>query len=196
MNLTEMTARVRQDLQDTDQANYRWTDDEIEAAIKRCVWEYSIQSPVEQQTNIPTEEGDPELDISGLTGMIHVVSVEFPIGESPPHYQRFERFAGRLYMEDPGDGSDARVRWYKVHSITAQGSTIPEQHEEIIVIGATAYLAQSASASTVDKATISGRYATQNFKLWARERLRRYDRLMRTVSLIDRPRFKTMSTDG
>ena len=39
MNLTEMRARVRQDLKDTDAANYIWTDAEVDAAIlwaRRC----------------------------------------------------------------------------------------------------------------------------------------------------------------
>ena len=33
MNLTEMRARVRQDLKDTDAANYIWTDAEVDQLI-------------------------------------------------------------------------------------------------------------------------------------------------------------------
>ena len=80
MNLVEMRARVREDLQDTDAANYRWTDDEIDGAIDRVVNEYSLAAPIEQQDDLPTTEGDTELDISTLTGIVRVESVEFPIG--------------------------------------------------------------------------------------------------------------------
>jgi len=40
MDLTEMTARVREDVQDEDDANYRWTDDQVEGAIERVVREF------------------------------------------------------------------------------------------------------------------------------------------------------------
>jgi hypothetical protein len=182
MNLTEMTARVREDLQDTDSQNYRWTDAEIEGAIDRVVTEYSLHAPIEQQDDIATTDGDTELDISGLSGLLKIESVEFPMGQSPEYYQRIEYWAGKLYMEDEGDGDDARVRWLKKHALTADSTTIPAEHEEIIILGATGYLAMSASAYTVDRASIAGRYATINFKAWGKERLDRYDKKLKQIA--------------
>ena len=182
MNLTEMRARVREDLQDTDSQNYRWTDDEVDGAIDRVVTEYSLHAPIEQQTDITTTDGDTELDISTLTGIVKIESVEFPIGYKPKYFQRTEYWAGQLYMQDEGNGNDARVRWLKKHTLTAESTTIPTEHEEIIVLGATGYLAMSASAYTVDRASIAGRHATINFKAWGKERLDRYDRKLKAVS--------------
>ena len=182
MNLTEMRARVREDLQDTDSQNYRWTDDEVDGAIERVVIEYSLRAPIEQQDDIATTAGDTELDISSLSGLLEIVSVEFPIGQSPKYLQRTEYWGGRLYMEDKGNGEDARVRWLKKHTLAAGSTTIPTQHDEIIVLGATGYLAMSASAYTVDRASIAGRHATINFKAWGKDRLDRYDRKLRAVS--------------
>jgi hypothetical protein len=182
MNLTEMRARVREDLQDTDSENYRWTDDEVDGAINRAVTEYSLYAPIERQDDVATIEDDIELDISSLTGLLKVQSVEFPIGQSPKYMQRTEYWAGHLYMEDEGDGENARVRWLKKHTLTAESTTIPTHHEEIIVLGATGYLAMSASAYTVDRASIAGRHATINFKAWGIERLKRYDQKLRSVS--------------
>jgi hypothetical protein len=182
MNLTEMRARVREDLQDTDSENYRWTDDEVDGAIDRVVTEYSLHAPIEQQDDIATTDGDTELDISSLTGLLKVESVEFPIGYKPKYFQRTEYWAGHLYMEDEGDGEDARVRWLKRHTLDAQSTTIPVEHEEIIVLGATGYLAMSASAYTVDRASIAGRHATINFKAWGKERLDRYDKKLKAIS--------------
>jgi hypothetical protein len=139
MNLTEMRARVREDLQDTDSQNYHWTNDEVDGAIDRVVMEYSIHAPIEQQTDIATTDGDTELDISSLSGLLRIESVEFPIGKAPKYLQRFERWTGKIYMEDGGDGSDARVRWLKKHTLTAQSTTIPAEHEDIIVLGARIY---------------------------------------------------------
>ena len=182
MNLTEMRARIREDLQDTDSENYRWTDDEVDGAIDRVVLEYSLHAPIEQQDDIATTDGDTELDISSLSGLLGVKSVEFPIGQTPKYYQRTEYWAGHLYMQDEGDGEDARVRWLKRHTLDAGSTTIPTEHEEIIVLGATGYLAMSASAYTVDRASIAGRYATINFKAWGKERLDRYDKKLKAVS--------------
>ena len=85
-------------------------------------------------------------------------------------------------MQDKGNGNNARVRWLKKHTLAAGSTTIPTEHEEIIVLGATGYLAMSASAYTVDRASIAGRHATINFKAWGKERLDRYDRKLKAVS--------------
>ena len=182
MNLIEMRARVREDLQDTDAQNYRWTDDEVDGAIDRVVTEYSLHAPIEQQGDIATTDGDTELDISSLSGLLGVKSVEFPIGQTPKYYQRTEYWAGHLYMQDKGNGNDARIRWLKKHALTAESTTIPTEHEEIIVLGATGYLAMSASAYTVDRASIAGRHATINYKAWGKERLDRYDKKLKSIS--------------
>jgi len=195
MNLTEMRARVREDLQDTDSENYRWTDDEVHGAIDRVVTEYYLHAPIEQQDDIATTDGDTELDISSLSGLLKVESVEFPIGQTPKYLQRTEYWAGHLYMEDEGDGEDARVRWLKKHTLDAQSTTIPAEHEEIIVLGATGYLAMSASAYTVDRASIAGRHAAINYKAWGKERLDRYDRKLKAISRTSRVVQRTFYTE-
>jgi hypothetical protein len=186
MNLIETRARVREDLQDTDSQNYRWTDDEIDGAIGRAVGEYSLAAPFEQQADIATTDGDTELDVSSLVGLLGVESVEFPVGRSPKYLQRFECWAGCLYMEDEGDGEDARVRWLKKHTLDAGSSTIPAGHDEIIVLGATGYLAMSAAAYTVDRASIGGRYASVNFGAWARDRVDCYQRRLKAIARANR----------
>jgi len=182
MNLTEMRARVREDLQDTDSQNYRWADDEVDGAIDRVVTEYSLRAPIEQQDDIATTDGNTELDISSLSGLLKIESVEFPIGYKPKYFQRVEYWAGHLYMQDEGNGNDARVKWLKKHTLDASSTTIPAEHEEIIVLGATGYLAMSASAATVDRAFIAGRYGTTSYRAWGKERLARYDRKLKAVS--------------
>ena len=195
MNLTEMTARVREDLQDTDSENYRWTDDEVDGAIDRVVMEYSLRAPIEQQDDIATTDGDTELDISTLTGLLKVESVEFPLGKTPKYLQHFEYWAGQLYMQDEGDGTNARVRWTKKHTLTAESSTIPAEHEELIVLGATGYLAMSASAATVDRAFIAGHYGTTSYRAWGQERLDRYDQKLKAIAQDNRVIQRQLYTD-
>ena len=181
MDLATMTARVREDVQDEDEANYRWTDDQVEGAIERAVREFSIVAPIQQQDDIATVESSRDIDISSLTGLIRMESVEFPIGENPSHYQKFRIWQDTIQMVDEGDGGDARVKWYKEHTLDAESSTIPTQFEEIIVLGATGYLAASASVYTVDKATIAGKWATINFLKWGEQRLERYEKKLKAL---------------
>ncbi len=184
MTLSEMRARVREDLQDTDAANYRWTNDEVDGAIERVVREFSLAYPLQQQDDIATEDGTAILDISSLTQRLKVYSVEFPMGQHPPYLQRFTQWMDELYMEDVGNGDDARVKWGKQHTLDGDpaSSTIPEEFEEIIVLGATGYLATSASVYTVDRATIAGRHATINFGKWGQQRLDRYESKLKAIS--------------
>lgn len=181
MDLVTMRARVREDLQDEDDTNYRWTNDQVDGAIERVVREFSIVKPIQQQDDIATVDSSREIDISSLSELISVESVEFPIDQNPPYYQFFTKWQDTIQMTDEGDGTDARVRWYKEHTLDAESSTIPTQFEEIIVLGATGYLATSASVYTVDKATIAGRHATANFLKWGQTRLDRYDKKLKAL---------------
>jgi hypothetical protein len=195
MTIAEMRARVREDLQDTDAANYRWTDGEVDGAIERVVREFSLASPIEQQDDIATTDGSKEIDISSLAKLLKVYSVEFPIGEDPPYYQRFTRWQDKLYMQEKGSGDDARVRWHKQHTLDAASSSIPEELEEIIVLGATGYLATSASVYTVDRATIAGRHATANFLKWGQQRLARYETKLKAIARDNRVIQKELYTE-
>jgi len=181
MDLATMRARVREDLQDEDDANYRWTNDQVDGAIERVVLEFSLVKPIQQQDDIATTESSRDIDISSLTGLIRVESVEFPIGENPSYYQKFRIWQDTIQMDDEGNGDDARVKWYKEHTLDAESSTIPTQFEEIIVLGATGYLATSASVYTVDKATIAGKWATINFLEWGQTRLERYEKKLKAL---------------
>jgi hypothetical protein len=51
-----------------------------------------------------------------------------------------------------------------------------------MVLGATGYLAMSASANTVDRATIAGHYATVNYREWGIDRIKRYDEKLREIA--------------
>jgi hypothetical protein len=195
MNLVEMRARVREDLQDTDSQNYRWTDDEVDGAILRAVDEYSIHAPIQQQSDIATTDAVTEIDISSLSGILKVEAVEFPLDETPRHFQHIDYWAGNLYMQEKGDGSNARVRWLKKHTLAAGSTTIPVEHDEILVLGATGYLAMSASANTVDRAFIAGHYGTTSYKAWGIERLKRYDIRLRQVAQVNRATQRQLYTE-
>jgi len=190
-----MRARVREDLQDTDAGTYVWTNDQVDGAIQRCVREYSMLAPIQKMDDVTTTDDDTELDISSLDGLLKIESIEFPLDQTPPYYQRFAYWAGRVFMTDKGDGNNARVKWLKEHTLAAGSTTIPEEHDEIIVMGATGYLAMSASVHVVDRANIAGRYGTRGFRAWGQDRLQRYDARLKAVSHARRTIQRTFYTD-
>ena len=195
MNLAEMRARTRQDLEDTDSANYRWVDDEVDAAIERVVREFSLASPIDEQNDIATTDGSRQIDISTLTKLLKVDSVEFPLDNIPPHYQHFEVWGSVVYMQQKGDGDDARIRWHKQHTLDATSSTIPQEFEEIIVLGATGYLATSASVYTVDKASTGGPATTTNYLKWGQTRLEYYHARLKAIAVTNRILPRELYTD-
>jgi len=195
MNKTELIQAVRLELRDTDENNYFWTDAEIDQALAWAVMEYSTNNPIQQQTDIATTQGSREIDISELDGLIRVQSVEYPIGYYPPYYQKLRYWAGHLTIEDKGDGSNARVRWLKKHTVTDEESTVPPEHDHIVVLGAAVHLAWSASVSLVERLNISGRYGTQGFRLWAQRRYTEYLRKLKQISQANRVQGQILYTE-
>jgi len=191
-----MRARVREDLHDTDPSAYQWTDAQVDGAIQRSVREYTARAPIEKITDVATTADSVELIITSLTDLASIDSIEFPTGESPPHCQRFVFYAGRVFMRDPGDGTNARVKWFQKHTLAAASTTIPEEHDEIIVLGATGHLAMSIAAHLVDKATIAGRYGTMSYRAWGRERLDRYDAQLKGLARQRRVIGRQLYTGG
>ena len=172
MTLTEMRARVRQDLKDTD------------AAIERVVREFSLAYPKQELSELDTVSDSKSIDISSLTNLVKVLSVEFPISD-PPYLQHFALWGTNITMTDKGDGSKARIKWGKLHTL-GDTSTIPIQFDELIVMGATAFLALSASAYNINRATIGGKETPLNYSKWGQNRLDHYNRELKRISLNNR----------
>ena len=185
MTLTEVRTRVRQDLKDTDSANYIWTDAEVDAAIERVVREFSLAYFKQELSELDTTSGSKNIDISTLTNLLKVLSVEFPIDKDPPYLQHFALWGGNIIMTDKGDGTKARIKWGKLHTL-GDTSTIPIQFDELIVLGATAYLALSASAYNINRATIGGKETPLNYSKWGQNRLDHYNRELKRISLFHR----------
>ena len=186
MTLTEVRTRVRQDLKDTDAANYLWTDSEVDAAIQRVVSEFSLAYFKQELSEFDTTSGSKNIDISTLTNLLKVLSVEFPTDQDPPYYQHFTTWGTNIVMTSQGDGTKARIKWGKLHTLDANSTTIPIQFDELIVMGATAYLALSASAYNINRATIGGKETPLNYSRWAQNRLDHYKRELKRISLFHR----------
>jgi hypothetical protein len=173
MNLSEMITLVRKDLHDEDSGNYRWTDAELTRHIGRAVGELSESLPLPAMATLPTTVDSREVDISGLANRIMVEAVEFPVGESPASYQRFSIWGDTLTIiggEEP-DGSNCNIYYGTLHTLDADGSTIPAKYEDLVATGACGYAAIEGAAYAINRVNIGGTMTAGEFRLWGSERL-------------------------
>jgi hypothetical protein len=173
MNLAEMIALVRADLHDEDSGNYRWTDDELTRHIGRAVKELSEKLPLPARATIATTAGSRELDISGLSDRIMVEALEYPVGLSPASYQRFSIWGDTLTIVGGGepDGSNCYVYYGTLHTLDADGSTLPAKYEDLVATGACGYAAIEAAAGAINRVNVGGTMTSGEFRLWGSERL-------------------------
>ena len=194
MNLTEMRTIVRGDLHDEDAANYRWTDDELDRHIAHAVKDFSEYLPDEQKATKATTSGSREIDISNLSDRVTVVAVEYPVDNFPKRYQRFSLWADTLTIlgEEIPDGSNAYIYYGKVHTLSAESSTIPAQHEDLIAAGACGYAAVEWAAYAINRVNVGGGITPREFLAWGNERLKYFKQEIRRLGRRNRIRVRSL----
>ena len=174
MDLATMRARVRRDLRDEDEAQYRWTDDELDRHIARAVEELSLAAPLEADTTLSTSAGSRELSIAGLTARVSVETAEYPVDQYPPSLVPFTTWAETLTLLVDGapiEGEAVRVRYAMLHTLDADGTTIPELLHDLVATGAAVYAAIEWASYASNRVNVGGTETWRNYHTWAQERL-------------------------
>jgi len=191
--LSDFRTLVRGDLKDWDPQNYRWTDDEIDHAIQKAVAEFSRYMPRGMKSTIATTAGEAGIDISGLSQLIRVDMVEFPVGTMPRTFARFSVYGDSLTLLDArGDGQDCYICWGKMHTVDEEQSTIPSHLEDVLVCGAASYAAISLAQYHSDRANIGGEHVARDYECWGRMHLRRFYKSLRKFGRDWRLRWSIM----
>jgi len=180
MNLNEMIALVRKDLHDEDSNNYQWSDDELTRHINRAVRELSEWVPLLAKATLPTTSGSREVDISSLTNRVMVQAVEYPVDESPARYQRFSLWGDTLTIISGNEpsGSNCGIYYGVLHTLDANGSTIPAEYEDLVATGACGYAAIEWAAFSINRVNVGGIMTPKEYRVWGNERLKVFrDRL-------------------
>lgn len=199
MNLVDMRALVRRDLRDEDAANYRWTDAEVDRAIQRATKEFSGYLPKEEKATIATTNGSRDISISTLTNRIKVHAVEYPVGKFPLRYQRYSLYQDTITLlgDTVPDGTNCYIFWGKLHTIVADSSTIPVQHEDLVALGASAFAALAWGVYATDKVTTGGRDVDRDYQNYARTSLRQFfGQLKELKRKVESKRLYTPATGG
>ena len=167
MNLSDMTALVRQDLHDEDATNYRWTNDELSRHIARAVMEFSKDIPLEVKETLTTTGSPRSLDISSLTARVCIFAVEWPVEEYPPCYCRFSVFSDTLNLLTdavPAAGEDVYLYYGRLHALDDEESTIPSHLENVVAAGAAAFALRQMAAYTLNRVSVGGEKTPQEFR--------------------------------
>lgn len=189
--LTELRALVASDL--ADAGNALWSTDELDRAIRKALYAYSWVRPREAEATIEAADGR-EYDLTGLAGLMDVQRVWWPYeaGEEP-RWQPFEVWGnGRVLFlrsaEQPktGDGP-LRVFYGAVQTMGgldgAAESTYPDEDEETLVLGATAYAAVQRARYVVENVNPSAD-TPDDWAEWGRARLREFERALWEIARV------------
>jgi len=194
MNLAEMRTIVRRDLHDEDDTNYRWTNDELDRHIAHAVKDFSEAIPYEQKATKATTSGSRELDISTLTDRIMVEAIEYPVAQFPRKYQRYSLWTDTLTLlgDEVPDGSNAYIYYGKLHTIGAEGSSIPTKHEDLVATGAGGYAAVEWAAYTINRVNVGGAITPREFLIWGREKLGYFKAELKRLGRRNRVRVRSL----
>lgn len=171
--LTTIRTRVRQDLQDTDAANYRWTDNELDRHIQRALDETSRSIPREATATVNTTPGSRDLSLTSLSGLIEVEAVEYPVGQFPPSYVQFSQWASTLSLlvdTAPASALPVTISYTAQHTLDGSGATLTGVQEDIVATGASAYAVLELGAAAIDRLNTGGSEVPAQFLAWARAR--------------------------
>ena len=174
MNLAEMRVIVRRDLHDEDEANYCWSNDELDRHIAHAIREFSEAIPYEQKIALATTASSREIDISSLSERIMVQAVEYPVDKFPKGYQRFSLWGDTLTLlgDEVPDGSNANIYYGKLHTLDATSSTISTMFEDLIAAGAGGYAAVEWAVFAINRVNVGGTVTPREFLAWGNEKLR------------------------
>ncbi len=194
MNLSEMRTTVRRDLHDEDDANYRWTDDELDRHIAHAVKDFSEAIPDEQMAIKATASGSREIDISTLTDRVVIEAVEYPMAQFPRKYQRYSLWADTLTLlgDEVPDGSNAHIYYGKLHTLDATTSTIPTKHEDLVAIGAGGYAAVEWAAYAINRVNVGGLMTPKEFLTWGKEKLKYFRVELKRLGRRNRVRIRSL----
>lgn len=181
MDLSEMRDRLRKDLHDEDAADPRWTDAELDRHIQRAVRELSLSVPQEAKTTLSTTADSRDLSIAGLTDLVAIEAVEYPVGNYPPTYVPFSVWLSTLTMlidSPPGAVEDVNVYYTRLHTLDETTSTLPARFEDVVATGAAAYAALEWASFATNRVNVGGQDVWRDYLTWGQERLAEFQRAL------------------
>lgn len=133
---------------------YGYSQEDIDEAIRWALHRYNEVKPDRTIATLTLPSTGREIDISTITDYHKIESVWWNYDSAdpayPPNWRNFELWPGDiLYIKDaeePTSGDVVRIWYTRLQTIngldSATATTVPTDHDTIIVIGASGYAAQ------------------------------------------------------
>lgn len=187
-SLSELRDRVEETLMDT--GNKVWDTGAIDEAILKALDRYSEVNPLRMETVIDVIADGREIALNGVAGLLGVSDVWWPYDsdsdEEWPNYEVSFRLwwddaQPVLFLSNKGGAqpqTDDEIRLWYTKKQTINGldgeavTTLPGEHETLIVIGAAGYAARSRGIDYADTAYPEGKEL--DYKKWSSDMLREF----------------------
>lgn len=180
MNIAEFRTLVRRDLRDEDPAAQRWTDDELDRHVQHALRDLGKAAPVESVATVAAGGGS-EVPLSSLPGLLEVEAVEYPLDRRPACFVPFSRWGASLTLQAgpaPAQGDQIRVWYTRLHTLDATSSTVPEQFEDTVALGAAAYAALAWASFAANRVNLGGEDTARRYHIWGNARLETFQRAL------------------
>lgn len=187
--LADFRTRIRALLVDT--LGTIFTDSIVDEALSQALGEYNEALPLEMETVIDLPGDGREIALNGLPGLRRVIDVYWPFDSAneswPPNRVKgfttyWDDTQPVLYLDNiEGDEPqlDDELRlWYTTsHTIdgllTATETTIPGEHETLLVGGAAGHAAMARGVDLIEVAS-ADLYGTGLLLTWAQRKLKEF----------------------
>lgn len=186
--LVGMESRVRADLMDLDSSNYLWPTAILDRHLQHAVSDYSRVLPLEAfvvflVAATPSQGPNTPITLRQIfnppPGYLWAMRLEYPIDQHPPMYRTFrEEYPqlGSIFLSagDAPNVGDAMKMWYAAsHVLSATASTILQEHEELVSLGAVAYAATAATRFTASRQNATS-WTPRGIAAFAQDRMKAY----------------------
>jgi len=161
---------------------YAYDQGDIDEGIRWAIYRYTEVYPYHTEDSITLEADGREIDISDLTGYIDILRVWTDYDSDdptyPPAWRNFELWPGDLLYLPDGDDPETddviRIFYTAPHTLngldSAEATTIPERDINLIVAGATGFVAEERVQEQPQ------RNVPRKLREWAQSRLREFER--------------------
>lgn len=181
MDLETMRTRVRVDLRDTDPESERWPDETLDRHIERAVHDLSLAAPREATATLTAAGASRDLSLAGLGDRVAIEAVEWPMGRYPASFVPFSSWGETLTLlvdGVPATDDDVLVRYSALHTLDAEGTTLPEPLQDLVATGAAAYAAIEWASYATNRVNAGGDDTWRRYHTWGQERLAAFSRAL------------------
>lgn len=194
MTATLTTLRDRVELQLGDSGNSIWSTADIDEAIRQALHEYSKVRPLRAVGTITLSTAGREISLASLSGLLSVqeIWVDYTAAnpEYPPNRRPFEHWVdqNQIYVigdYEPQAGDVVRVFYTKLQTLSgldaATSTTVLEEDESLIAIGACGYAATSRAVDLTEQVTLD-KLTAQQVRAWGLAKLQEFRAGLKAVA--------------